>query len=617
MKIARFITLLVCAAVLVAPTLAQEPPKPATILGDIPAGSMGFIVAKSVKGTTDNVDQFLKDIGLSAMLQDKMPKGLLELMKSELQLGEGFDASGGLAMVMLEPTQFKVDLAAMVKAKMENKAITEKLPFVVFIPGKDFDAVFPGLKDAKKEKVGDFTQVQLPVGPMLTTQYKGYVLLSPLDKALTAVTKADKYADSEMTTVQKDAIGRADFAVFMNMKVSGPEINKILDTIEKAAADKGAGAPPMGMNLKGDFKLSKDQLKQITAVTALARVTKTGLVFEELVDYVPDSAMAKEIKQIKITDKSLVGRVPNMSYVMAAGSSGNPAVEGSEMTKLSVKQMADKLVEMSGGKITADQGKKLQDLAEALNQQCQGGQFVLGQAPENSGLFGAAIVIECKDSEKVKSLLADFAKLAQDMIQAAAPDEETKQLTIAYKKDGGGEGIDTLDINHPEMAKMPEEERKMMTSFVGEDKIRVMVSAVDKNTVLLTFGGGKAFFDVATKAAKEGGTLPKDKGLAGVLEQKDLMPKKLFFVMAFNAGNIFEMITKGADLSGMGAMLPPIKITSQTPVTVGMGIYENGQHVVFYVPNDMIKELAGVFMMFAAPRPAGGPGMAPVAPGDL
>ena len=607
MKINKFglVSVLVCAGLLVGPAMAQDAAKPSAVFDHIPAGAMGYVVSNSVKATTDNVDRFLADIGVASMLAEEMPSGLLGLLKSELKLGEGFDASGGLAVVLLDPSLYGVDLADIVQQKMDNKKVTDvKIPFVIMLPGKDLDTAFPALKDSKKTKVGDYTQVDLPPGPMLTAQHGSYILLSPVDKALKAVIDATKTAKDEMTAAQKEVLGRSDLGVYINMKMAAPVLTKIM-----AMVDEKAKSSPMGRHgpdIGKMMQLNSQVITQTQAVVVSARIAKTGFVFEELIDYVPGSDMAKMLKAIKASDKSLVGRLPNINYVMAGGSIGYVG-ESSGIEKMSIQTMVEFLAQASGGKISDAQSKKLQALMVSLNDQATGAQFAVGQAPEGAGLIGAAMLIECQDAQKVKGLLADSAALGQEIIQSVGGGE-ARELTVTYNKDAGGAGVDTIDVSHPQLTGMPEEGRKMMAQFIGEDKIRLMVSSPDKNTVLLTFGGGKAFLEQALKAAKEGGSIGKDKGLAAAME---MMPKNMVGMFALNAGNLVDTISKGAGMAG--AMFPPIKINSQVPVLMGAGVTDTTQHVVVLVPTDTIKEVAGIFMMFAQGMRGGmgGPPMGP------
>jgi len=106
---------------------------------------------------------------------------------------------------------------------------------------------------------------------------------------------------------------------------------------------------------------------------------------------------------------------------------------------------------------------------------------------------------------------------------------------LTYTKNGEGTW-DVIEISHPEMAAMPEEQRTMMKTILGEDKVRILISSPDDKTVVFTFGGSKAMMEEAVKAATTGGSLPQDKGLTAAMEN---MPKNLVMVGAINGANIF------------------------------------------------------------------------------
>ncbi|RPI58611.1 MAG: hypothetical protein EHM48_09980 [Planctomycetaceae bacterium] len=254
-------------------------------------------------------------------------------------------------------------------------------------------------------------------------------------------------------------------------------------------------------------------------------------------------------------------------------------------------------------------------LVEAMRGECTGAQMVIGGAPEGAGLVGAALVLECKDAAKVKGMLAEMTKIVPDFIKDAdIPDRALSQLSITYTAAKDSTGMDVIEITHPELLSMPDEQKKMLKSIIGEDVLRIQVASVD-GAVVLTFGGGEKFMAEALKAAKGGGTIPAE---AGVKEVMKVMPKNLTEIVLFNPSNLLTLISKGAELVGQGDAMPPIKLTTQTPIAVGTGVTGSAQHVRVYVPVTLVKEATNAIMGLIMggmgggrpapmPMPAGGP----------
>ncbi len=580
--------------------LAQEA-KTSDILKQIPSGNIGFLAVNSVKGSTSDVDKFLADVGLNQMLKAQMPDGLLALMKKNLNLGEGFNPDNGFAAVVMDMgTDY--DWSAAMKADKPDCIDC----MVIIVPGKDLDSTFTNLKDAKKETVGKFVKTTFAGGERYTFVKGGYIYICTSDKTLQTVLDAKGTAASEVSKDASAVLGRSDIGVFVNLKAGAPIMKAFM---EKAAAE--AKGPQADM-AKQILKSVQEAMEQVSAVTFAARTGKTGLVLEEFVEYLPESKLGKGMAALKGGDvKSLLGKLPNNSPVLAFGSVKPPTMTDEATIKNCVAGFEKAIAAATRGTVDAKMGEKLGKLMTDFNGQVTGIQFVLGQAPADSGLFGMAVVMNCADAEKVKGLLEQSADFSKDLIKVFAEKEkDIADLEVKYTKDAAKEGklsIDTLEFTHPELANMPEDVKPMMKSFLGEEQVRLMVTAPDAKTVVVTFGGSTKFMAEAAKAAKSGGTMPADKGLAQVMPE---MPKNLVMIGTLNGANLMDMITKG--MAASGQMIPlPFKLTATVPATIGIGTTGANEHVVIFLPNELIKDVSGMFMMMSmgrnGPRPSPSP----------
>ena len=164
------------------------------------------------------------------------------------------------------------------------------------------------------------------------------------------------------------------------------------------------------------------------------------------------------------------------------------------------------------------------------------------------------------------------------------------------------------------MANMGQNERATMNMVVGEDKIRILVAAPDKNTVVLTFGGSLAFMDESIKAAKGDGNA-KLLTRRQLRAMKKYLPSTLTGLGLFNVGNLFEVI-----LAGMQTMMPagpaalPVSIKTKDPIVMAGGVTGKAAHVVFAVPISLIKEVKQAAQMMLGGMMGGGAG--PMGPGS-
>ena len=125
---------------------------------------------------------------------------------------------------------------------------------------------------------------------------------------------------------------------------------------------------------------------------------------------------------------------------------------------------------------------------------------------------------------------------------------------------------------------------------------------------MLTFGGSMAYLTQAAKIASgtTGGLSEKDAGDA----VKFLPPENERVVLAlFNPGNLFELVKQGAKTMNDGNEMPiPFTFNVKAPVVFSAGLSGNDEHVVFFVPNELVKQIVGIYMMMSGGGRGPGPG---------
>jgi hypothetical protein len=574
------------------------------VLKQIPAGSMGYLVVRNVQSTTTNVDRFLQGIGMGMMMP---PGGVLQMIKQNANLGAGFDDTGGLAVVMLDPQQYGLDLVALMGPQSGPPPQPNQIPVVIFVPGSGVQEVFGPMAQPMPDGK------HFRMGPMIATHKDGYVVASPCEPALKAALSPSATADSELTPESAALLEKADAGAQLNMKIVGPIYTAMLKKVQEQMAGVGpGGAAAMGpaaimMQMQGMYSEIFDQLD---ALTIAARLTDSGVVIDEMVGFVAGSDLAKATLQAPHGDPKL-DRVPDLPYVLGISSLGS-APGQAEMSR----EMTENILKGLGLGMDAKAQADLVASCMALNESVVGVQMVGGAAPAGNGLFGAALVVECRDAsgvQAVKAAIGDMASLAALVAKKMPPGSGGADLSIAYAKGvekSSAGPVDAVTVSHPELEKLAPEERAEMQKVLGEDKVCLRVTTVGDKSVVATFGGSTAFLDEAIGAAKSGG-----KSIKAPSAVAPYMPERKHDLMLFNVGNLMQVVVQGMQtMKPQMAAAIPFRITTKEPIVMSSGVSGSSAHVVFWVPTPLIREVAQVAMTFMMMQ-GGGPGGPPMGPG--
>ena len=424
MKHSRILTVLLCVAIAASAASGQRKSKrrksAAGVLKLIPASAAGYVVVPDIKATATRVDKFLREIGVNAM-----PGGILPVLKSMAMLGDGFNADGGLAIVVLDPAQTGLDVIKLLNNGPDAKKPEPKdIPVVLLVPGTGVKEVF----GQAVTPAGEYFNVKLPMAPIaLTAAYKsGYVILSPSVKAIKAVLAerrtADRYAETEHVAL----IGRGHISVHVNVKVVGPLYSVLMKTLEKQMAASGMrGRAPFDMTKM--MAMYRNIIDQMDAMTFSARLTASNVILEEMVSLTPGSDLAKAALG-RVAAKPQLDRVANLPYVLAFS-----GVTTQDKAAINVsRKMTSGMLDSLTGLLPKEAVAKLGKLNEKFVSQITGVQMVAGGAPAGSGVFGTSCVVTCKDSSVVKGLLADSTALIEELIKSIAKDEpDAKGVSIA------------------------------------------------------------------------------------------------------------------------------------------------------------------------------------------
>jgi hypothetical protein len=632
---ATFCTLATACLVLAAPPAATSKPagpaRPAAepALKLIPAGTMGYAILNNLKTATDDADKFLKQVGLADLLKDELPGGVLKELLKKADLGDGFNPNGSVAVALLDPSAFGVDLIKMMKSAMpgasasapaSGPAAQPPLPVVIFLPGTGV-----------KEVLGRFNPVaadpymKITVGGMdlFVAPLGSYILVSPNAKALEAVAKAPRKADDELKGRHAQVVRGSAVAIRLNVKAAYPVIekaSKALDLLMSAKDEGLVDSVPDAVEIYKSIKPMMGaylfQMSQMDELTVGLRLAETGVVVDAALSYLPDTTYGKATAAFKAAETPLMDSVIGESYVMAVTSSASGNADEQE---IAAKGMEALLANPALPKIPAAQHDKIQKLHKAFLNEITGVAFVMNGAPADAkGILSFSLVLKGHDSAKIKALLAEGTDLVGDVVKALAADnKDLESFKLSYDKDVekvDGVSADSITLKTP---LLDEGVASMLfTPLLGETGIAPLVAAPNKETVVITFGGGVDTLSRAIKAA-----LGKDKKDQRILAQKETaeamkyMPRNTEVLMFFNVGNYFDVIMAGMKKMGGGESLP-FAFTCKTPIALGVGTEGASQVFSFYVPTDVVKEIVGFFSAMRGGMGGGGQPAKPVPGGE-
>ena len=601
------------------------------VLNLIPAGTRGFVVVNNVQKTTGNLDKFLANIGQGDLFGG-MPSVLWVVGLA--RLGANFNPNGGFALTMLDAQKLGVEApaatAAAGEAAAKPKVKAPKLPYVLFVSVKEGGEVADVFAKYRMAAEGEYTRVMLRMGEVYARKLGGYIILSPMTKALDAVVQAKDKAADEISKADMEMIAASDLAFHSTTKPGEAgqkgmfSAQDIVDYVDIALALRGR--PPLNafqaVFIKSYLTAQETLAPHTQSITGRLRFAPTGLMFEEKSTYRGESPMAKVLAALTPPAKPPLDRLPNLSYALAAGKMGVSDSQREATGKLLTDILDSLFKEEELESVPVEVKAKLKQVALAMNEQVSCRQVVVGGAPAGSGTLGAACVLQCKDADALKGLIAQSLPPLQSVIRLLGEEDENVQnVKLAYQKEAetlGSVKADAITVSCPKWTDMKGEEQARMVKLLGEKEVRFLVASADKNTVVITLGGGKAFMGEALKAAADGGTILQAEGVAGAIK---LLPQDPMTVMLLNAGNLSDLRAKGPKESKPEAAKPeaatqPAKITCQTPVVMGAAVKDSSVHLVVHVPNDLLKEVVPSLLDMLAPEEETQPPSQPAPPAE-
>jgi len=585
-----------------APAPASRPAREA-VLDHVPAGTLAFVVIHDVQAAAGRIDRFLKDTSLKPVLMDDPSLDLLDVLQALMQFSEGFDRSGGFAAAVLDPKPFDVDLAKVLFEKPAAPTKPEdqpKLPVVAYVPADSIEGLLELHPMAPQDGV---TQVNMHFGTVFARQVGGYVALSPRKDALLAAVNAKTKAADVLSAERKAAIARADFAVHVHMPAAGALPGAAMRKLEGLLSDRlGRGGAAMGGAaaardlLPAALDAYGGLLAQARDVTIAGRVLDDAVVLDKLVDFLPDSDMAKALAGFRPPAGPALAGVPNITYFFAMGAAGEPFATAAQVVTDGFWR-SPRLA-----KVDAKLREEAAKLSKAARGQIEAVQAVVGLAPkDNPGVLGMVARLRCKDSAAYMDMVARGADL-QKRVQAALGGEAAGQAEISLTRGAdklGDLSIDEMTVKMP----LPKGANPMAAAMVqqlwGGDAMRILAVTPDAKTVLLAVGG-KGLLAQAVESSKAGA----DAILVGEEIQAPLAfcPENAAMIALLHGANLQELMTRQTEALTGQRTRSLIRLDCKVPLMLAAAVTGQTVHGVLYVPKQLTKEAVAAITLMAQMR---------------
>jgi hypothetical protein len=535
------------------------------ILKRVPAGCMGFVVINNLQDASDKATDTSKKLAGPLGGMGALGKGLLGEAKDGIGLGKGFRDDDALAIVMLDPQLYGYDLVSDMAgpgpaAPPDGQANKQKPPIVFIVPGTDAEKVFTEAAAATK---GEFTELTKDEQVSWARKSGNYLVVGENKAAVEAAATMDKSVLDQLTAGEKEMLKHDDAMVWGNFKVLGPILDAAFNRLTAKAAESdqistsnrwsfyGDPMPTMMMALMN----SRDNLAQLSSLAYGVRMEDEALKLDARCCYQAESSFGKILLAFKPGAVKLLDGLPKLPAIFALGLLTEPKQSEADFTK----QLNRALAALAQTGVTPAQRDKIKELALKFHTQLQAADLFVGTTQDKGGSLGGSIVLHCTSSADTRTAIRDAVELlrgiAKDQLKDKAESEKAgyPELKITPESETvDGRKVDAIELVAP---KTSDSEFREMKAVLGEDRIRLLVDAVDDKTLVLTLGGGGVSFSAtAAKAAKSGGGLTGDENVAKAIAD---FPKDAAALGVFDTQYLMRFISEVAVATG-GRKLPPI-----------------------------------------------------------
>ncbi|MBI4578897.1 MAG: hypothetical protein HY718_04290, partial [Planctomycetes bacterium] len=503
----------------------------------IPEDATGFLTIRNLKELDNDIVAISTQLGFPLGPEGMFPAPL-EWVKTSLQLSEGLNDNGGMALVLLNCSDVKT-----------LDQIPDRL--VIYIAATNPKALLTSL--GGEETPEGAYKVQLGGASSVAAIKNDYVLIAKAPGpdaedargALTLATKArGEGVIKSMAPDRVKAYARQDVFLWVSFRGLSEDLRKqITEGVGElfnnltAAGRRGRSdtepADEQSLGVGMQFNKFLEQGQEISG--GLSLEPKVGLTLSGYSRVKEDSDAAKMIAAMASGRGPLLAGLPDESAVLAAGAVLGANAEVLQQMRQAMERMAaqvSKLDRDPGSPLNPEGLKPLIDLYMDLlgsAKRCAVSISNLATAEDagQAGVIGVTIVAEVNDSkawrEQLHKGFDEIKKIIGGVAKADGMDEQKLEQTLSafvWKEDAGqveGATVDQMVVELDKFTEATPEDITKIKAVLGEEGIVIRVASVGEKHVVITFGGGeKRFADVLAVVKGNQAPLAKNKDLTKI-----------------------------------------------------------------------------------------------------
>ncbi|HET6247905.1 MAG TPA: hypothetical protein VFE47_09425 [Tepidisphaeraceae bacterium] len=571
-------------------------PAHAQVLDQVPADALAVFKVKDLEKTSGKIAKLAKDFGLDELSPEmKDPLGSL---LDKAKMTKGIDKSGDGALVIYAP---------------DEKAGGDPEP-IALIPVSDYDAFVGNFEKADKNDGGEgLTAVKDPDdGKTLYVGHRGkYAILS--DKKDHLKSKGGIHL-SALAAKEADA---KDAVFFFNMDVvrekALPQIKdhrkEMMAEMDKTLAGEETikpFAPVIETIVNKMVDTAQDFLTDADSVVFSLNISDTGINSAALVDFKPDSKLAKTVAALKAGNSPLLAGLPEGKYFLIAGGSfDSKAIGGiaAEWLDPVIKGLKD--TNTDSGKKIASGVDAFKTVMSSSNHSAVGlvmptkpvGQDSLIQ--EVSVIYGDARAITSGE----KKMLTDMSDL-----MALLPENKAAKTSIVIGDQKTVDGVElTTYTNKFEFDKTDPQGLAVdqyMKMIYGPNGNSGAFGAVNDKTFIMTQGvDDELLKEVISSAKAEKDVLSDSAYIKSVSSQLPANPSAVYYIAL---DNIVKTALRYAQGFGL-----PIKVKlpdNLPPIGIAIATEEGSVRVESVIPTETVKAFISAGLQTYSDMQQGGKG---------
>jgi hypothetical protein len=625
-----------------APPAADAVQQRIRMLDHIPADAVAFVMVGNLKEMCSKVDAFFREFAPPRAAKDF---SFLKELTASRKFGEGFNPSGPIALALLDPVVYARDLAGTVKPATRPADEPQRaggdaadrtkrdLPALYILSGKDVAKMFPELK---VERDGDLFKISVPGPttkpdsddersvvevrePSWALEKDGLVYICNHKRILMAMPPKVSVlvrltGGGERLALESDVMGW----------INRPKVDELKETafgkifwrevhipVISDMVDNEYGHNPLSGPLWW-FIVTRDELfRQGEHLMGGLTWTPQGPRVEFRICCKPGGTMAKALAAAQAAQGPLTAALPDKRFIFAYGIRKDAFANPPEVQKA---QRAAFLKNSIWGETPKEKVQAIADLIAAVNPEVTGVEHWAGQISDG-GPISIASVIHCRDAEALRKIVRQHLPAIETMLNLAMmqkSENEQERFKLSYQEANepaeGQVKADVILASHAEMEKMLENEDMgahlkplLLKVFPGELRFRARLAAIDKNTLVITVGGGRKFLAEAVAAARANSSkleLSED-----AREALAMLPANRFAVAMVDISSAVPFYLK-AMMSVFGEMAGPIgvgvggaaiQMKPAPPIVVALSVDKNDLVVTAHVPTKLFKRVVGAF----------------------